>query len=87
LWSKEVPEEIMSSVSIDEARAKLAELIHELHPGDEVVITEGEQPVARLLPATVGTQKTRKLGTLHGTVTYVAPDFDAPLDDFDDYME
>jgi antitoxin (DNA-binding transcriptional repressor) of toxin-antitoxin stability system len=35
----------MSSVSIEEARAKLSELIHELHPGDEVVITEGEQPV------------------------------------------
>ena len=36
----------MSSVSIEEARAKLSELIHELHPGDEVVIIKNEQPVA-----------------------------------------
>ena len=28
----------------------------------------------------------RQLGTLRGTVTYIAPDFDAPLDDFKEYM-
>jgi antitoxin (DNA-binding transcriptional repressor) of toxin-antitoxin stability system len=44
----------MSSVSIDEARAKLSALIHGLHPGDEIVITESEQTVARMLPATPG---------------------------------
>lgn len=77
----------MSSVSIEEARAKLSELIHELHPGDEVVITEGERPVARLLRATAPAGETRQLGTLRGTVKFVAPDFDAPLEDFQDYME
>jgi uncharacterized protein DUF2281 len=30
---------------------------------------------------------TRKLGTLKGTVLYMAPDFDAPLEDFKEYME
>ena len=29
----------------------------------------------------------RKLGTLRGTVTYLAPDFDAPLDDFKEHMK
>ena len=28
----------------------------------------------------------RKPGTLKGFITYMAPDFDAPLDDFKDYM-
>jgi antitoxin (DNA-binding transcriptional repressor) of toxin-antitoxin stability system len=65
----------------------LSELIHELHPGDEVVITEGERPVARLLPATAPARKARQLGTLRGTVKHVAPDFDAPLGDFKEYME
>jgi hypothetical protein len=37
-------EECMSSVSFEEARAKLSELIHELHPGDEVVITRASGP-------------------------------------------
>ena len=29
----------------------------------------------------------RKAGSLKGTVTYMAPDFDTPLDDFKEYME
>lgn len=77
----------MWTISIDEAGAKLPELIHGLHAGDEIIITEGERPVARLLPAVAGKAGSRRLGTLHGTVTYIAPDFDAPLDDFQEYME
>jgi prevent-host-death family protein len=70
----------MTAVSIKEAKAKLSELIHKLKPGDEVIITDKNVPVARLIPtATVPAQ--RKLGNLRGTVKYMAPDFDAPLDD------
>jgi hypothetical protein len=29
----------------------------------------------------------RQLGTLKGTVRYLAPDFDAPLEDFKEYLE
>jgi hypothetical protein len=29
----------------------------------------------------------RRAGCLKGTVKYMAPDFDAPLDDFKEYME
>ena len=29
----------------------------------------------------------RRAGTLKGTVEYMAPDFDAPLEDFKEYME
>ena len=29
----------------------------------------------------------RRLGSLKGTVRYMAPDFDAPLEDFKEYME
>lgn len=43
-------------------------------------------PVARLIPtATVPAR--RKLGSLRGTVKYMAPDFDAPLDQFKEYAE
>jgi antitoxin (DNA-binding transcriptional repressor) of toxin-antitoxin stability system len=38
----------MTNVSIQEAEAKLSELIHQLKPGDEVVITENNQPVRPL---------------------------------------
>lgn len=72
------------NISIDEAQARLSEIISKLHPGEEVVITKNQQPVARLLA--VRQQTRRKLGTMQGTVKYMAPDFDAPLNDFKEYM-
>lgn len=77
----------MSSLTVQEAQAKLSELIHSLKPGDEVVITENDQPVARLVLAEQRQHTHRRPGTLRGTVKYMAPDFDAPLDDFSEYME
>lgn len=78
----------MTTVSIQEAQVKLAELIHDLTPGGEVVITDNEQPVARLIPAVSQPRRQpRRPGTLRGTVLYMAPDFDAPLEDFKEYME
>ena len=77
----------MSSLTVQEAQAKVSELIHNLQPGDEVVITENDEPVARLVSAAELQQTPRRPGTLRGTVRYMAPDFDAPLDDFKEYME
>jgi prevent-host-death family protein len=70
----------MLSISVHEAQTRLAELIQRLAPGDEIVITENDQPVARLIAAAPQVREPRKLGTLKGTVLYMAPDFDAPLD-------
>jgi len=77
----------MATVSIQEAQANLSELIHRLAAEEEVVITEDDKPVARLLPAAGPQRPPRRLGTLRGTVIYMAPDFDAPLDEFNEYME
>ena len=80
-------EEGMTTVSVQEAQARLSELIHQLTPEEVVVITEDDQPIARLVAAAVGQQRPpRRLGTLRGTVLYMAPDFDAPLQDFEEYM-
>lgn len=75
----------MTTVSIQEAQAALPDLIHHLAPGDEVIITENDQPVARIVsaPVTAG----RKLGTLKGTILAISSDFDAPLDDFKDWTQ
>jgi antitoxin (DNA-binding transcriptional repressor) of toxin-antitoxin stability system len=52
-----------------------------------VLLTEDDRPVARLVATAIGHPKTPKLGTQGGSVLYMAPDFDAPLDDFKEYME
>jgi antitoxin (DNA-binding transcriptional repressor) of toxin-antitoxin stability system len=78
----------MSTMTIEEVQTQLTKVIHQLAPGDEVVITENDQPVARLVPTIpVSPKKPRQPGTLRGTVLSMAPDFDAPLDDFKEYME
>ena len=78
----------MATLTIQEGQAQLTDLIHRLSPGDEVVITENDLPVARLVSTTTAPPKNlRQLGTMKGTVLYMAPDFDSPLDDFKEYME
>ena len=37
------------TITIEEAQAKLKELIHQLAPGEQVIITENQQPVAKLV--------------------------------------
>jgi antitoxin (DNA-binding transcriptional repressor) of toxin-antitoxin stability system len=75
----------MTTVTLQEAQSRLAELIAHLQPGEELVITRDSQPVARLtLPSPE--RKPRRAGTLKGSVLYMAPDFDAPLPEFKDYM-
>lgn len=77
----------MTSVSIQEAEGKLAELIHKLRPGDEVVITEGNRPVAKLVSesglSSSGLRPPPGLGK--GYITIVSDD-DEHLEDFKEYM-
>lgn len=78
----------MTSIPIHEVQASLSELIHRLAPGEELVITENDRPVAKLVASSPEPQKKpRQPGTLRGTVLFMAPDFNAPLDDFKEYME
>jgi len=78
----------MTTITIQEAQANLRDLIHALPPGGEVLITEDDRPIARLsLPAESAAKSPRRAGTMKGTVLYMAPDFDAPLEEFEEYME
>ena len=72
----------MPAVTVEEAQANLKALIAKLAPGEELVITDNQQPVAKLVTTPPGPRKPRQPGTLRGTVLYMAPEFKAPLDDF-----
>jgi antitoxin (DNA-binding transcriptional repressor) of toxin-antitoxin stability system len=50
----------MPTVTIEEAQNKLIELSHRLAQGEEVVITENDQPVARLVPTAPAPAKNRR---------------------------
>jgi antitoxin (DNA-binding transcriptional repressor) of toxin-antitoxin stability system len=81
-----------ATIAVEDAQANLKELIHQLAPGEEVILTENHKPVAKLVgtPAlpSPGPKPARPgPGLCKGMITYMAPDFDAPLDDMKEYME
>jgi prevent-host-death family protein len=72
------------TIPLHDAQAKLKQLIDQLAPGEEIVITENQQPVARL----VGERPARPApGLGKGSVLYMAPDFDETPDEFKEYTE
>jgi prevent-host-death family protein len=74
----------MAVVTIQEAQAGLPDLIHKLVPGDEVVITENNRPVAKLVASPA--DKPRPIpGRCKGMLTILAED-DEHLQDFKEYM-
>lgn len=74
-----------TTVSIEEAQAHLAELVSKLVPGEEVVITRNEQPVAKLVGQRTARHQPRQLGSAKGKLLLLADD-DAHLEDFREYM-
>ncbi|MBN9610117.1 MAG: antitoxin [Actinobacteria bacterium 69-20] len=64
------------SAGVRQAKTHLSELLRLVEAGQEVEITRGGTPVARLIPS--GPQGQRRLGTDEGVFT-VPDDFDDPL--------
>jgi prevent-host-death family protein len=76
-----------ASITVQEAQAKLKDLIERLAPGEEVVITENQEPVAKLVGQRATRQTRPAPGLGKGSILYMAPDFDEPLEEFREYME
>ena len=77
----------MNTVPLTEAQAKLPELIEKLVPGEELVITRDDRPVAKLVAERPHAFKRRQPGAGKDKILFMADDFDEPLDDFKEYME
>ena len=75
----------MMTVTLQEAQARLPELIGHLTKGEELVITQNEQPIARLT-LEPPQRRRRKAGNCRGMLTIVADD-DEHLRDFAEYMQ
>ena len=76
----------MSSVTVEEAQAHLPELIQQLQPGEEITLTDHGQPVAQVKKAE-RTLWPCKAGSYRKAEFWIAPDFNAPLQDFKEYTE
>lgn len=75
----------MTTITIEEAQANLAGLIAELKPGEEVLITQQDRPIARLMVEPNNARAPRRPGSAVGKLTIVEDD-DTHLDNFKEYM-
>lgn len=75
----------MATITIEQAQEQLRQLINAANPGEQIVITRDAEPVATLTVNVPPRRRPRQPGTLKGTVLYMAPDFNAPLEEFKEY--
>ena len=72
------------TLTILQASANLSELVRALGPGDEIVLTENDEPVARILPKVAPTK--RVPGAWKGKLEIIDDGDEAILDHFQDYV-
>jgi antitoxin (DNA-binding transcriptional repressor) of toxin-antitoxin stability system len=82
--SREKVSQFMTTLTLEEAQATLADLIHSLTPGGEVVITENNQPVAKLVAAAA--ERPYPLPGRGKGMLVVLTEDDEHLEDFKEYM-
>lgn len=74
-----------TTVKLDEAQARLKEIIARLGPDEEVVITDHDQPIARLVGGRKAGRPPRQPGNCKGKISLQVED-DEHLKDFAEYM-
>ena len=74
----------MQRMTLEDAQSHLAEIIDNLTPGEEVVLTRGDKPVARIL-AVAAEPPDPVPGRGKGMLTIISED-DDHLEDFAEYM-
>lgn len=78
-----------TTMEVENLQMTVPELLDRLMPGDEVILTRNHQRVAKLIGEQPQPPLKQRPGPGLGRemITYIAPDFDAPLDCMKEYME
>ena len=74
---------VISRIELDQVAEHLAELIEEVQQGGEIILTQDDRPIAMLVNFPRPAPR-RIPGTAKGLITF-AEDWDAPLEDFEEY--
>ncbi|NBO31259.1 MAG: DUF2281 domain-containing protein [Cyanobacteria bacterium WB6_1B_304] len=73
----------MQQVDITDAHTQINQLLQSALQGEEVIITRNNQPILKVIQI-LPIAKRRQRGSAKGQI-WLAPDFDAPLEDFKEY--
>ena len=75
----------MFEISIEEAKKQFLLLVQKAITGQEVIITQGSVPVAKLI-AISKSKPQPQFGSAKGLIT-ISEDFNEPLEDLKEYMQ
>ncbi len=73
----------MHQIDWEKAKSEIAALLETALEGEEVIITQNDEPVLKLARVA---QPRRKSGSSKGQIR-MSENFDEPLDDFKEYMQ
>ena len=85
----------MHQIDLNVAKTQMASLIQSALDGEEVIITENDQPILRLIRVSASEEPSssydrekhpRQAGSARGLIS-MSDDFDEPLEDFAEYMQ
>jgi len=74
------------TIPIEDVSSRLREVIDALDPSDEITIVADGQPIAKLRRQQRKTWPCQP-GSAKEITHWMAPDFDAPIDDFKEHMQ
>lgn len=72
-------------ITVTEASQQLQNLIEVVMSGKEIIITKDEKPVMKLTSVTTDKKRPPLFGSAKDIIT-ISDDFEAPLEDFNNYM-
>jgi prevent-host-death family protein len=71
--------------TLHDAQQHLQQLLDDAQHGKTIIIVDGNNRAVRLVPV-MSSSRPRQAGSARGQIR-MAPDFDEPLTDFDEYMK
>jgi len=76
----------MQTMPLDQADGHLVEIVDKLNPDEKIILTRDDKPVATIRATPAMAREQPPSGTLRGSIVYIAPDFDAIPEGFEDYV-
>jgi len=75
----------MQTIAIEDAARRLTELVQQVEQGEEIILTQADTPVAKII-AMPSKRRPRRPGSAQGIILHIADDFDATPEGFEEYQ-
>ncbi len=75
----------MTILDIQQVDGHLTDILDKLPPGEEVIVTRNDKPIATI-HVTPKPRQAPQFGTMRGSILYIAPDFDEIPEGFEEYL-